>query len=298
LNITHILFMSAPEAYELRDAMSSAIKVIKQQQPHRLDVKGKLVTLPTSGELIVVGDIHGDLGSLEHILRETRFEESLIEGENLYLLCLGDYVDRGPRQVQVLIRLLRLLGSYPGSVVLLRGNHEGPRDVPFHPHDFPLALRDAYGSEALSVYKEFRALCDELYTAAVIPKKTLFLHGGVPAGLTGLNDLAYAHMEHPAKDTLVQVLWNDPVEECGAYSSPRGVGRLFGPDVADSVLKRLGVSTLVRSHQSCEGYTWVEGTLTLFSCRLPDYGNRRAAYLRMPLDGVLRQGDTGFIHLF
>lgn len=298
MNITHTLSMSAPEAREFRDAISSAIKVIRYQQPPRLGVKGKLVTLPSDGEVIVVGDIHGDIDSLEHILRETGFEECLMEGEDLYLLCLGDYIDRGPGQVQVLMRLLRLLEGYPGRVVLLRGNHEGPRGVPFHPHDFPYVLRDAYGSEAVDIYREFRDLCDELYTAAVAPEKTLFLHGGVPVGLNSLNDLAYANMEHPARDTLVQALWNDPVEESGAHLSPRGVGRLFGPDVAYNALRSLGVSSMVRSHQSCDGFKWVGDTLTVFSCRLPDYGNSRAAYLRVPLDGALRPGDTDFIRLF
>jgi hypothetical protein len=298
LNITHILHMSAPEVEELRDAIASALKAIRYQQPPRLSVKGKLVAMPTSGELIVVGDIHGDADSLEHILLETGFEDRVIEGENLYLLCLGDYIDRGPGQIRVLHRLLRLLGSYPGRVILLRGNHEGPRDVPFHPHDFPVVLRAAYGLEATSIYWEFRALCDELYTAAVVPGKTLFLHGGVPVGLSGLDDLAYANMEHPAKDNLIQALWNDPMEEDGVQTNPRGVGRLFGPDEAKRALRTVGVSTLVRSHQSCEGFLWVGDTLTIFSCRLPDYGNRRAAYLRMPLDEKLSTGDTGFIRLF
>lgn len=298
MNITYILSMSAPDAHELRDAIASAIKAIRQQQQPRLNIKGKLVTLPTSGEVIVVGDIHGDLESLERVLEETGFEERLMEGEDLYLLCLGDYIDRGPEQTQVLHRLLRLLGSYPGRVLLLRGNHEGPKNVPLHPHDFPMVLRGVYGSEGSDIYWGFRALCDELYTAAVIPGKTLFLHGGVPTEEPELNDLAYAHMEHPAKDSLVQILWNDPVEEDGVYSSPRGIGRLFGPDIAERALNALGVSILVRSHQSCEGFSWVGRTLTIFSCKLPSYGNRRGAYLRMPLDGEPSPDDTGFIRLF
>jgi len=298
LNITHVLLMSAPEAKDLRDAIASAVKAIRFQQPPRLNIKGKLVILPPSGEVIAVGDIHGDLDSLEHILGETGFEARLMEGENLYLLCLGDYIDRGPKQTQVLHRLLRLLGSYPGRVVLLRGNHEGPGDVPFHPHDFPVVLRTVYGSEGADIYWEFRALCDELYTAAVVPGKTLFLHGGVPTKGPEVSDLAYAHMEHPARDNLVQILWNDPGEEDGVYPSPRGVGRLFGPDAAERALSALGVSTLVRSHQSCEGFSWVGRTLTIFSCKLPSYGNRRAAYLRMPLDWELSPGDRDFIRLF
>lgn len=288
-----------PDRYELLDAIDSAVNAIRLQQPQRLNVKGKLVTLPAEGELIVVGDLHGDMDSLEHILAETRFEDRAMEGEALYILFLGDYVDRGPGQIEVLYRLMRLLGSYPHRVVPLRGNHEGPRDVTFQPHDFPLILREEYGSDALEVYREFRALCDELYVAAVIPGSILFVHGGVPTAASGLDDLAYANAEHPAKSNLVEALWNDPMEDEGVYPSPRGLGLLFGPDVAERVLGRMGVSTLVRSHQSCpEGYMWTGGTLTLFSCRLPNYGNRYAAYLRMPLDGDLVSDYKEYVHRF
>jgi protein phosphatase len=288
-----------PDRYELLDALDSAVNAIRLQQPQRLNVKGKLVTLPAEGELIVVGDLHGDMDSLKHILAETGFEERAMEGEALFILFLGDYVDRGPGQVEVLYRLLRLLGSYPHRVVLLRGNHEGPRDVTFQPHDFPLILREKYGSYALEVYREFRALCDELYVAAVIPGSLLFVHGGVPTAASGLDDLAYAHAEHPAKSNLVEALWNDPMDDVGVYPSPRGLGFLFGPDVAERVLGKMGVSTLVRSHQSCPmGYMWMGGTLTLFSCRLPDYGNRYAAYLRMPLSGDMVSDYKEYVHRF
>jgi len=288
-----------PDCYELLDALNSAVNTIRLQQTQRLNVKGRLVTLPADGELIVVGDLHGDMDSLEHVLDETRFEERAMEGDALYILFLGDYVDRGPGQVEVLYRLMRLLGSYPHRVVLLRGNHEGPRDVTFQPHDFPVVLRKEYGSDALEVYREFRALCDELYTATVIPGSTLFVHGGVPTAASCLDDLAYAHAEHPAKSNLVEALWNDPMEDEGVYPSPRGLGLLFGPDVAERVLGKMGVSKMVRSHQSCpEGYMWTGGTLTLFSCKLPNYGNRYAVYLHMPLGGDLVSNYEEYVHRF
>ena len=291
--------MEAPSALEFIDSISSAVKTILYQQPTRLSIKGKLVMLPTEGKAVVVGDLHGDLKSLERILGDSRFEDRVMAGEDLYMLCLGDYVDRGPTQVQVLHRLLRLLGSYPGRVVLLRGNHEGPVDVPFQPHDFPLVLRDEYGSEATGVYREFRALCDELYTAAILPGRVLFVHGGVPTDVTGPRDLAYAHMEHPHKEMLVEALWNDPTDEPGVYPSPRGVGMLVGPDVVDAALGRLGVSAVVRSHQSCpDGWRRTGSTITVFSCRLPHYGNRRGAYLEVPLIGEGPVDLGGCVRLF
>ena len=39
----------------------------------RLTIKGRLVEVPPAGEAVVVGDLHGDLDSLVHILDESKF---------------------------------------------------------------------------------------------------------------------------------------------------------------------------------------------------------------------------------
>jgi len=52
--------------------------------------------------VMLVGDIHGNLEALEFILKMRE------EMGCKTLLFLGDYVDRGPQGVEVLIRLFRL----------------------------------------------------------------------------------------------------------------------------------------------------------------------------------------------
>ena len=49
-----------------------------------------------------------------------RWEEEI----NGKLVFLGDYIDRGPFGVEVILLLLILKQRYPTSVYLLRGNHE------------------------------------------------------------------------------------------------------------------------------------------------------------------------------
>jgi len=274
--------MSVPDAGQLAESLEDATKTITQSQPSLFSVTGKLVTLP-SCEAIIVGDLHGDYSSLQYILMKTWFRERAEDGEPVVLVCMGDYVDRGPGQVEVLYILTRLLTEHPRNVVLLRGNHEGPSDVGVSPHDFPYVLHRLYDEESEGVYRRFRAFTDQLYTAAISPKRALILHGGIPVGSQSLNDVAYAHRTHPETDTLRQILWNDPMPEPGIAGSVRGVGYLFGPDRARRFLDAAGVQVLIRGHQSCEeGHSVIGDVHTLFSCKLPNYGNKKAAYMEIP----------------
>src|SRR4051812_25100021 len=67
----------------------------------------------------VIGDIHGDLASLERLLG--RLPEL---GEGDTVVFLGDYVDRGPDSRGVVERVRRFQAEAPCKVVALRGNHE------------------------------------------------------------------------------------------------------------------------------------------------------------------------------
>jgi len=67
-----------------------------------------------------IGDIHGHDDLLEALLDKLE-----TEAPGLPLVCLGDYVDRGPDSAKVLRRLLELeQGRGPGEMVCLMGNHE------------------------------------------------------------------------------------------------------------------------------------------------------------------------------
>ncbi|SEA16226.1 serine/threonine protein phosphatase 1 [Desulfuromusa kysingii] len=67
--------------------------------------------------LIAIGDIHGHLSKLDHLLSQVQ------PTDQDQLVFLGDYIDRGPQSKQVIDALIDLQMEYP-KTVFLRGNHE------------------------------------------------------------------------------------------------------------------------------------------------------------------------------
>ncbi|HDI01914.1 MAG TPA: serine/threonine protein phosphatase, partial [Candidatus Bathyarchaeota archaeon] len=144
---------------DLAELAERVASILASEEGHvgAAEVVGRLIKLPSSGKAIVVGDIHGDLASLQHILRETQFIKRVEGGEELWLVFLGDYGDRGQRSPEVYYVVLKLKELFPSHVVLLRGNHEGPPDILAVPHDLPYYLMAKFGrDEGLRAYKELR----------------------------------------------------------------------------------------------------------------------------------------------
>lgn len=61
----------------------------------------RLVHLREISRAIFVGDIHGDLDTLIELLRILDIDNELRRGT--YLVFLGDYIDRGPYQLEVIM---------------------------------------------------------------------------------------------------------------------------------------------------------------------------------------------------
>ncbi|MFB3888555.1 MAG: metallophosphoesterase family protein [Candidatus Bathyarchaeia archaeon] len=250
-------------------------------------VTGRLVTLEPVGDAVVVGDLHGDLDSLVTILKTSDSVNRMTQSKDAALVFLGDYVDRGDRSVELFYAVLKLKLTFQAQVVLLRGNHEGPSDLLASPHDLPKQMRRKFGGRWMAIYSKVRGFFDCLYNAVYVPERYLMVHGGVPAKVRNLEELSQAHLLHPGKSYLEELLWSDPDEFVeGAFPSPRGAGYVFGRTVTEDVLNRLNVRVLIRGHEpTAEGYMMGHGgrILTLFSRRGEPYFNTFGAYLDMPL---------------
>jgi diadenosine tetraphosphatase ApaH/serine/threonine PP2A family protein phosphatase len=252
-----------------------------------LNITGRLVEVPPIGEAIIVGDLHGDLKSLVHILEDSSFLSKVRSGEDVLLIFLGDYGDRGIHSPEVYYIVLKLKELFPERVILMRGNHEGPSDLLAYPHDLPVQMKNKFGNRGSEAYLRLRELFNHLYTGVTIEDRVILLHGGAPSQATTINDIAYAHQKHPQETHLEEILWSDPWKGIkGTIASPRGAGRLFGEDVTKRLLKLFKVKALIRGHQSApDGYSTIHGgrILTLFSRKGPPYNNSYGAYLHLNL---------------
>lgn len=267
---------------EITSLMSKEVGKIGKKR-----VKGKLVTIEPLGEAAIVGDIHGDLESLVHILNDSEFIEKAKQQKDVTLIFLGDYGDRGPNSTEVYYVILKLKQQFPESVVLMRGNHEGPEDLLAYPHDLPVQFQQRFGKQGDLVYSSIRKLFNQLYNAVLVGNRFILIHGGFPTHARSIDDLAYANETHPKETFLEEMLWNDPEEDMsGSIPSPRGAGNLFGDNITTAFLKMFKVNVLIRGHEPCtEGFKLNHGgkILTLFSRKGEPYFNEHGAYLRLSL---------------
>jgi serine/threonine protein phosphatase 1 len=68
-----------------------------------------------------VGDVHGCLHKLKSLIAACRQHAG---GDEMMLVFLGDYIDRGPESAGVVRYMLSLQADAPQHVVALKGNHE------------------------------------------------------------------------------------------------------------------------------------------------------------------------------
>ncbi len=251
-----------PKTETFLSLILSACKIFEEEdQVIELQVK----------RILIVGDLHGDLISAT---RAVRIAER--EGAEA-ILFLGDYVDRGPKQVEVLSFLLGQKILKPERFLLLRGNHESPLTIPYY--GFLNQLRSYYG---LGIYKHVEKLFSLMPYAALVNGSILALHGGLAKGLSNLNqvrELPKGDIE-PRNPIAFQILWNDPDEAIGWFGpNIRGPGiYTFGKKALTKFLEENNLIKLFRAHQFFpEGIKIMfDGLLiSIFSCSF--YGGTSTA---------------------
>jgi Diadenosine tetraphosphatase and related serine/threonine protein phosphatases len=210
-----------------------------------------------SANVMIVGDIHGNLKALEFLL-QIRQELKCSD-----LIFLGDYVDRGKNSVAILCQLLELKLRDRQKIILLRGNHETQEMNTFY--GFYDEIQDD------DIFLEANRIFEEMPVAALINDSIFCVHGGIP-GAVDINEIT--------KRESFPYLWNDPSESNGMTPSSKGLkARCFGPDVFKEFMGINHLSLIIRAHTALSnGYKWwfEKRLLSLFST--PEYiGNPNVA---------------------
>lgn len=192
----------------------------------------------------VVGDLHGQLGDLYKVLE---LGGSL---DSMKFLFMGDYVDRGPQGVEILIILFSLKIRFPNKIFLMRGNHESRNAT------------DMYGFRAECLNKfnvdfwiQVMAIFDQMPLAAVINGNFFAVHGGISKELLKATDLnrIKRNVEPPVQGMLTDLLWSDPADERETRqwvpNNRRGCSSFFGPEETFHFLRTNNLNIILRAHE-------------------------------------------------
>jgi len=248
-----------------------------------------LVFLPANGECLFIGDLHGDCDSLDAILKATNFEEKLRKNQG-YLVFLGDYLDRGDQELEVLEKLVELKRIYGERVILLRGNHEDLSQMMFEqeegrsPRNRPAGLLDDENFR-----EQARLFFDNLPVGLMTKNGICAVHGGIPQ-MEGEREVSLENLSQLEENERKQVLWNDPERiiqriKPGQFfqeNLSRGGGcYFFNPVALNNFLESIGARVMIRAHQDVDGYyiepLYQDKLVTLFSSLAPYYKDLKSA---------------------
>jgi len=242
---------------------------ISEEEYKELVVKAKEEVEPDNVAIrdweryVVIGDVHGDLEATE-----IPVEYALKKG--LPMIFLGDYVDRGDKQLETLAFVLSLKLEKGDDVVLLRGNHE---TISLNrSYGFVTSLLERYSED---LYTEITELYEKMPVSAVIAQDSFFVHGGIPEGVVDIEEIQGLDASDEAYS---EMLWNDPSEDADLFAPNhlRGGHHIFGKEAVDKFLSENELSMIFRAHQCfAKGYNFFfdERLLSIFS--VPNYCENR-----------------------
>jgi predicted phosphodiesterase len=196
-----------------------------------LEREPRLIELPSQGNVVFVGDTHGDLSATQQIIHRYLKKPYRI-------VFLGDYVDRGYDSEKNIQTLLQIKWEHPDDIFLLAGNHEGHMVKELSPSNF----WDSLSGEEKHIYG---SLFSQFPLAVTSQNGILALHGGLPdlKSLEAINRIEWGD------DHWDKMVWGDFVEEKeNALSDWWGRPQLDEP-YFDRMMDRYQKKVLIRSHQ-------------------------------------------------
>mmetsp|Transcript_21068 Transcript_21068/g.30430 ORF Transcript_21068/g.30430 Transcript_21068/m.30430 type:complete len:725 (+) Transcript_21068:68-2242(+) len=237
----------------------------------------------------VFGDIHGQFRDM--LLLFSRYGFPSHRGGDIELSSYvfnGDWVDRGPHQLETVLFLFSIKILYPTRVYLVRGNHEFKQQNKNMSRcgavGFDKACWSAFkGMLGNVAYRHVHKAFDMLPLVAVVDNSIAVMHGGLGDGSWTLDDIRA--LKRPisselSSEIVFNVVWSDPIPELpmdarkGAHTSERdnfrGLIKRFAMDITEKWCARENLSLIIRSHEyNPSGFLVMHGgrLITVFSAR-------------------------------
>jgi len=292
-----LLFSSPPAKGKWIDAISRLLKndtakdIFEVQMSRLLDLladasaalQADLVVhhlnIDDNETCVLVGDIHGQFRDLQASVLSVQRKHREEGKSDVKYLFLGDYVDRGPCGLEVIILLLALKVEYPQLVYILRGNHELAQTCRMYGF-----WQECRVKLDVNIWQQFVTVFNEMPLAATVTCRagSIFCaHGGLSPSTTAISALGFLNRSeygegllgsNEESEVIDGLLWSDPSDRPGYRHNVRGCGYTFGPDTTKVFCTQNDVQFVCRAHQMVmEGYQWDHDgkLLTLFSA--PNY---------------------------
>ena len=256
-------------------------------------------------ECIVVGDLHGHFDDFSLILNKYG-----MPGKNYYFLFNGDWVDRGDKQIELLLSLLYSFILRPTRVFLNRGNHEDRVQNSQRTYKPCLKIETLkyFGKHGSAVYSKIDELFKHLPLATILnnpaQKQRFFIvHGGINdklnlADIQKLDRTLFGSicimgnfeknsLEKRCYEDIVDMLWSDPQTEAKGldFNMIRYIGKLFGSNVTKKFLDENKFTHMIRSHEcKTQGHEMVheDRVITVFSASNYNHDNMGSVVVVSP----------------
>jgi hypothetical protein len=249
--------------------------------------RGRLVHLDTATDVLVAGDLHGNLENFRRLLKLADLAGHPGRHFILQEVVHGPhhYPAGGDKSHQLLDLVAALKCQYPDRVHCLLGNHElaqaTARRISKGDLDLNAAFREgvatAYGPRAAEVYAAYGQLFAVVPVAVRTANRVFISHSLPPAGRLPDFDLAALQRDEPTEADLLpggslhMIVW----------------GRDTRPENAAAFLARVDADLLVTGHIPCDrGFDLPNDRQVILDCAASPAG-----YLLFPCDRPLTHAE-------
>ena len=248
-------------------------------------LRGRLIELPNTGDVMITGDLHGNISNFRRITRIADLPRHPHRHVVLQELLHAMYVDAPDRSYQLVEEVAIFKNVYPAQVHILLGNHD---------------IAELYGLEIMkqgrSVLRVFDAALQEAYqfNKDVVRKAYLRFLRALPWAAAAPNGIFICHSLPDAKyvELFSRQFFTDagPDADMGRDSPAFHLtwGRDLSGEVTAAFAQRVGAELVITGHHPCRhGHSEPNPRLIVI-----DSKDAHGAYAILPLDCKLSQAEV------